>query len=85
MSAKRSTAKVRITSELHRSRFRRGAYRYWTYEVTDSTGKVVLTDGSVDFDAILAIALADVQAVRLIEDAGHRIRYSFAELVERAS
>ncbi|TFC59429.1 MULTISPECIES: hypothetical protein [unclassified Cryobacterium] len=92
----RSTARARITSEpmIVRRLLQRRTFLwtvmpikefdtvpFWRYTVTDSQGKVVLTDGCRDYDEILADAISGVTAVRRLENAGHEMRYSFDELV----
>ena len=63
---------------------RREVYTFWRYEVIDSFGKVVMRDGCSDYAQILDDAHSGVTAVRRLENAGHKIKYSFDSLVDGA-
>lgn len=56
---------------------------HWYFEVTDSTGKVVLRDDCRDYTRLRDEAIEALNAVRVIENAGHRLPHSFNELVEK--
>ena len=55
--------------------------RTWTYEVYIGE-QVYLTDNTNDHRVILAACLRDVAALRRIYSSGHRLQYTFPELVD---
>lgn len=87
MSGGRSKARLRVWGE----RINLGSRRIprlrwlWLYEVTDSEGKVVRIDNTCDGPGIIRAGLRALASVRDMESSGHRIQYSFSELVDQAS
>lgn len=58
----------------------------WFYEVFDGwEQKVVLKDNTGNFRIILDAAVQDVAAIRRIEQAGHRLKHSYEDLVWKAA
>lgn len=56
----------------------------WYASTYDSSGKTVLTDNTNSYEIMLATVRKDVAAVRHIEKSGHRIQFSYGELVDAA-
>ncbi len=54
----------------------------WHHEVTDSKGKVVLEDNALRWSLILEDCQEATAAVQVVENAGHRLRYSYDQLVD---
>lgn len=56
----------------------------WYASTYDSAGKVVLADNTNSYEIMMATVRDDVAAVRHIEKSGHRIQFSYGELVDAA-
>jgi hypothetical protein len=57
----------------------------WYYQVFDSTGKHVLSDNTNDWRKMFDAAFFDASAVRRLEGAGHKIKHSYTQLVDKAA
>lgn len=60
--------------------FKRGVW--WRAEIRDSTGKIVITDECSNYQNLADQTRTDVEAVRIIESAGHRLQFSYAQIVD---
>lgn len=54
----------------------------WYASTYDRTGKVVLADNTNSYEIMLESVRCDVAAVNRLEGAGHRIQFSYVELVD---
>jgi len=57
----------------------------WHYLVQDRHGKCVLIDNTNDWRKIFDSCYFDTAAVRRIEGAGHKLQYSYPQLVDKAA
>lgn len=55
----------------------------WFCEVRDRSGKPVLMDNTGNWRVIFDTCLRDVFAVRRVENAGHRLKFSYPQIVDR--
>ena len=62
--------------------FKRG--NCWYYDVYDGKDKPVLMDNTGNWRIIFDSCFFGTAAVRRIESAGHRLKYSYPQLVEKA-
>lgn len=82
-----TTGPARLVSDGWGGHRRVGPLEKWTqwhYAVRDSTDKIVFKDDCRDYQRALKDAIAHAHAVRLLENAGHLLPYSYAELVDMA-
>lgn len=56
----------------------------WHYIVRDKHGRYVLSDNTRDWRKMFDAAYLDAAAIRRIESAGHKLQYTYPELVDRA-
>jgi hypothetical protein len=56
----------------------------WFHEVQDRSGKPVLMDNTGNWRIIFDACFLDVGAVRRIEQAGHKLKHSYPQLVDKA-
>lgn len=57
----------------------------WHYIVRDRHGKYVLSDNTNDWRKIFDSCYFDTAAIRRIEGAGHKLRHSYPQLVEKVA